>query len=683
MLSDAPFPDSGNSSHIRVVANCRQLQLLTDILHQHTVLALDFEATDKYPWTAIPLTMQVAVEEDGTSETFVVVLPRFSHDDLAPLLKELTAKHHLVLAHNANYEYKLLKHHYGVELPHLYDTMLGQQMLTAGDFDNKTEWLKHLGLARLVQDYLGEEMSKDERKTFIGLVPDQTWMPTPEQVVYGAKDVQVLHRIARQQWVMLENEGMTRAAQLRMDAIAPVADMELKGLLVDQQQWREFLGEQRKLAVETEAELRILLNPYEQAWRTQQRAEHEAAKTLWEQDRTHYEHLLKHQWEAWGEQDPESQPTWKDYKTGEMRDWRAKHPNPGPPKYDPTALINLSSPVQVRRAFGALGLEVESTDAMTRQRLLRRADLTDIQRHVLEVYSRHTKLTKLLSSFGESLLGRIRPDTGRLHAEYTIGLTETGRMAGQNPNMQNIPRESALRNAFIADPGCVTITADFKSQELAVSAALSGDKQMRADIMAGRDLYKELALQIFRHTQLDEVSKEERQQCKNALLGITYGLSAGGMVSRYFIERTLAENLLKGVRDRYPDFVKWSDSQVEIARVEKSVQTAAGARRYFRDTEALGWKLGTEPRNAPVQGTAADIVYRVMARLKAALPSDSYLSNVVHDECVVITPLWRAKDMVLVVEREMCAGFNDILPFEQYGIRVGVDVHIAPWWTKG
>ena len=651
-------------------------------LRQYTVLAIDFEATDKYPWTAIPLTLQIAVETDDGPFAVVVVLPAIPVHSLLQLFHEVAAKHHVVLAHNANYEYKLLKHHYGVELTNMYDTMLGEQLLTAGDYDNKTDWLRHLGLAYLSYEYLGVAMDKTERKTFIGLVPDEHWRPTPEQASYAAKDVLVLHKIAQAQWEKLRAEGMMRAMRLRMDAIGPIADMELKGLLVDQKQWRDFLTEQENLATETEAELRILLNPYEQSWRKQQDEEHQQAKAIWEQDRQNFEALLKHQWEDWGEQEPDTQPTWKDFKTEGMRSWRSKHPNPGTSKYDPTEFINLSSHVQVKRAFAALGLEADSTDALARQRLLRRADLTDEQRHVLEVYARHTKLTKLLTSFGETLLSRIRPDTGRLHAEYTIHLTETGRMAGQNPNMQNIPRESKLRSAFVADPGCLTITADFKSQELAVSAALSADAQMRADIMAGRDLYKELAVQVFSLPHADEVTKDQRQMCKNAMLGITYGLSAGGMSSRYFIERKLAEKLLKQVRDRYPEFVRWSDSLVDQARKEGFVSTAAGSKRFFRDVENLGWKLSTEPRNAPVQGTAADIVYRVAARLKAALPSDTYLANIVHDEAVVISPAHKAKDMEHVVIREMCQAFDDILPFSQYGIRVGVDTHISKGWSK-
>lgn len=664
-----------------LVTDAWGLEQLSKLLTQCTVIALDTEATDKYPWTAIPLLLQVAIETPRGLAVFVVVLPQFSPAELAPFLLELARKTHLVLAHNANYEYKLLKHHYGIELPNLYDTMIAEQMLTSGDYDNKTEWMRHLGLKYLCYEYLGQEMDKEERKTFLGVVPNEFWLPTDEQAEYAARDALVLPAIAQKQWDRLEAEDMLTAAKLRMDAIGPVADMELRGLLVDQKAWREFLAEQQQQATETEIELRVMLDPYERKYRLEEHIKHEQERGQWFTDRDDYEALLKHRWEAWAEQEPETQPSWKDYKTDGMRAWRAAHPNPGPSHYDPTEVINLSSPSQVRRAFIALGLETESTDAKSREKLLRRQDLTNEQRRVLEVYSRHTKLTKLLSSFGESLLGRIRPDTGRLHAEYTIHLTETGRMASQNPNMQNIPREASLRHAFIADPGCMTITADFKSQELAVSAALSGDVQMRADIMAGRDLYRELAVQVF-NTSLETVTKEQRQQCKNALLGITYGLSANGMVSRYFIDKKLAESLLKGVRDRYPTFVKWSDSQVDKARTEKFVSTASGAKRYFRDPESLGWKLSTEPRNAPVQGTAAEIMYRAIARLKKVLPSYAYLANVVHDEAVTNCRTQFAGDIAKVVEREMMQAFVDILPFERYGVRCGVEVTTAPYWSK-
>lgn len=334
------------------------------------------------------------------------------------------------------------------------------------------------------------------------------------------------------------------------------------------------------------------------------------------------------------------------------------------------------------RAFAALGFNVESSDKETRAKLLQRSDLNETQREVLETYSRFTVAAHNISAFGENILSRIR-ETGRLHTQYNIHLAETGRMTSEKPNFQNFPRDAALRNCFLADPGGVVITADFKSQELAVSAALSGDPVMKADLAAGRDLYKELATKVF-SVPLAQVTKEQRYQCKVALLGITYGLSVKGLEKNNQIPPALGTKIIREIRTRYKDLVAWSDGLVETATRERVVETAAGSKRYFRDLEMPSWKLATEARNAPVQGTAADIVYRVIARLSDALKAfpESYIANVVHDEMVVVCPASLSAQVSRTVQDEMSAGFNDILPESIYGVRCGADVHIAPYWTK-
>lgn len=644
-------------------------------------IAFDMEATDLSPFTAIPLLLQVAVEEDGKTVAFVVVLPAFEPGDgqLAYFLKLLTNGRRLVIGHNLDYDYRLLKHHYGVGPQRVYDTMLAEMLLTQGEYDEKHKWLSNLSLAHLHYAYLGTELSKEERKSFLTVVPDSTWRPTAEQANYAAQDVLCLHEITRLQCRKLRQEDLFDAARLRFAALPPICDVELRGMLIDQRAWRIWLAEQQQRKQDAEVKLQALLTPYEWAYQKADYEQKQAEFDLWEQALEGRLREVRAQWEAAGLE----VPPWGEYKVEQLRVWRETYPRPEKPKAPgPDFVINLRSTPQMRRAFEAMGFtDLQSTDAETRAKLLKRTDLTPEQREMLETYGEFTGAAHNLSSFGENILALVRPTTGRLHSNFNIGITETGRMSSERPNFQNFPHDARLRSAFVADPGCVVITADFKSQELAIVAALSGDRKMQGDLAAGRDLYKELASRVY-GVPVTGVSSDQRRMCKSALLGINYGLTEVGLERNNQIPREEGRRIIAEIKALYPDMVKWSDHQVDQAMTERYVRTAAGAKRYFRDRMMPTWKIATEARNAPVQGTAADICYRVVDRLSKALPEGSYLANIVHDEMVVVCPEDEAERVELVVIREMQDGFNDVLPELEYGVRCGVDTHVAAHWKK-
>lgn len=278
----------------------------------------------------------------------------------------------------------------------------------------------------------------------------------------------------------------------------------------------------------------------------------------------------------------------------------------------------------------------------------------------------------------------IQPETGRLHGHFNIQLTATGRMSSEKPNFQNFPADPALRAAFVADPGCLVVTADFKSQELAISAALSGDPALRQAIHEERDLYKELAAVVYGVT-VEDVTSEQRKHGKAALLGVTYGQTPTGLEHVHRIPRAEGNRLLATIQHTYPTFTAWSNGLVKQAQTQGWVQSATGSKRYFRDRSPNDWKVATEARNAPVQGTAADITYRLIARLHSTLAereSGAYLANAVHDEVVVVCPEAVATTIAELVEQEMQAAFEDVLPPAQYEVRCGVEVVVAPHWAK-
>lgn len=742
----APTPVSGQDKttrpplDIRLVTDDSGMRQLVEWLATQDEVGLDCEATGKDPVAATPLLLQV-----GNSETvWVVVLPKQFPSFIAEVMRAINRT--TVVGHNLNYDYKLLRSHYPdcVEWTSIYDTQVAEAMLTAGDFANKSLWLKEgLALKVLVQKYLGEKMAKEERLTFTEIPPEKipNWEPTPEQVQYAALDVADTVRVANKQVDDLANEGMLVAAQTRFKAVVPIANVELRGMKIDVDAWRAFLAQVaiEKAAVETQ--LIAKLDRYEQKHRLKEFQEQTHALQLWEQAYAAEQERLKALWDHTpittslpvpascsetalppspdGPKDPSSScasleppgtpmppaqwdksppspstatassttaspapsPSWGKWKTEQLQKWRALHPRPKKPNYDATP-INLNSPAQLKRAYSALGLKLEKADKETRATLLRSASLSPAAREVLTLHNEHSRLSRLLSGFGENILKRLS-STGRLHTSYNIGLTDTGRMSSERPNFQNFPQRNELRHCFVADPGYVVVTADFKSQELAISAALSGDPQMCEDIRLGRDLYKQLAVTVYGLKDETEVTSDQRKVCKSGLLGIAYGLTPVGMEAKNNIPREIGTKVIDAIKTRYPQMFTWLESNASLAVSRGYTLTALGAKRYFRDPTAEMWQVQNQGRNQPVQGTAADIVYTVARRLEDnVVPFGVLPVNFVHDEVVALVPADWAEEGETLIVSEMKAAFNEVLPFEHYGVVCGVDVHRGPWWTK-
>lgn len=664
-------PDADLRYDLRLVETPDDLKHCVRWLREQEHLLLDSEATGKNPRSATPLLLQLGSEDTA----WVINLTCFSDFQLVPLFNALS-RVRLIIGHNLNYDYKLLRAHYpAVTFRAVYDTQIVEQLLTSGMFENKGLWMKGTALKVLAQRYLGRELDKEVRETFIDADPDD-FHPTLEQCRYGADDVMVLPSIMDAQMARLEDEGMLDAARLRCRAVLPLAEVELRGMLIDQAAWREFIAGMEVERDQVKAELEELLTAHELRYRQQKYFEATQERTLWEETYARVQSAVRADWEANHQDEP-----WGKFKNAELARWREVHPRPPLPHLD-LSNINLNSNQQVLRALQAMGLEIESTDKLTRQAAERSGKLTAEQQRVLAVYAQYNKLQKYISAFGENILERIDPETGRLHPTYNIGLTDTGRMSAENPNFQNFPRVNAIRHAFLADPGTVVITADFKGQELAISAALSGDALMKQDIIEGKDLYRLLAVDLF-GISLDEVTAEQRQMCKSALLGISYGLSAVGMERNHGIDRALGEKILAQIRKRYKTMVDWSDQQANLALTRGYVTTASGARRYFTRKDLPRWKIENQGRNAPVQGTGAEIVYRTTYRLEKHLaPKGIVPVNYVHDEAVVLAPEVIAEEAAKLVKREMQQAFLDVLPFDRFGMRIDVDVHIDRYWTK-
>ncbi|MGP1476594.1 MAG: DNA polymerase I [Phocaeicola sp.] len=251
-------------------------------------------------------------------------------------------------------------------------------------------------------------------------------------------------------------------------------------------------------------------------------------------------------------------------------------------------------------------------------------------------------LKKLLGTYIDALPLLINPKDGHIHTSFNQTITATGRLSSSNPNIQNIPVRNEdgkeIRKAFIPDDGCEFFSADYSQIELRVMAHLSSDKNMIEAFLEGDDIHAATAAKIFKKP-LDEVSKEERRKAKTANFGIIYGISAFGLAERMGVSRTEAKQLIDGYFITYPQIKEYMDQSIQKARINGYIETISGRRRYLPDINSHNSIVrGYAERNAinaPIQGSAADIIKVAMIRIYQKFQTEGIKSKMilqVHDE---------------------------------------------------
>ncbi len=282
-----------------------------------------------------------------------------------------------------------------------------------------------------------------------------------------------------------------------------------------------------------------------------------------------------------------------------------------------------------------------STDEETLQGLVGRHPVVGL---ILE----YRGVKKLLSTYVEALPQLVNPHTGRIHTSYNQAVTATGRLSSTNPNLQNIPvREEQgrkIREAFVpSDGGHLLLSADYSQIELRLMAHLSGDPALIEAFRAGEDIHRATAARIF-GVALDEVTSDMRRRAKTANFGIIYGISAFGLSQRLGIPRGEARDIIEGYFRSYPGVKAYMDRVVAEARETGYVSTIFGRRRFLADINSRNAVArGLAERNAinaPLQGSAADIMKIAMVRVEGALRERGLASKMilqVHDEVVIDT----------------------------------------------
>ena len=251
-------------------------------------------------------------------------------------------------------------------------------------------------------------------------------------------------------------------------------------------------------------------------------------------------------------------------------------------------------------------------------------------------------LKKLTSTYVDSLPTLINPSTGKIHTSFNQTVTSTGRLSSSNPNLQNIPVRGddgkEIRKAFIPEPGCTFFSADYSQIELRIMAHLSGDKHMIEAFLEDDDIHASTAAKIY-HKPIADVTRDERRKAKTANFGIIYGISVFGLAERLNVPRSEARELIDGYFATYPRVREYMDESIERARRQGYIETLLRRRRYLPDINSRNAIVrGYAERNAinaPIQGSAADIIKIAMVRIYNRFISENLRSTMmlqVHDE---------------------------------------------------
>jgi DNA polymerase-1 len=257
----------------------------------------------------------------------------------------------------------------------------------------------------------------------------------------------------------------------------------------------------------------------------------------------------------------------------------------------------------------------------------------------------YRSLSKLVSTYIDALPEHINPKTHRIHTSYNQAITTTGRLSSSDPNLQNIPIRSAegrlIRKAFIAPPGCVLLTADYSQIELRIMAHLSGDSQLLHAFQHNLDVHTATASELF-SVALTDVTTEQRRRAKAINFGLIYGMSAFGLAKQLGLSRADAQRYIDIYFERYPGVLHYMEKTRAMAHQNGYVETLFGRRLMVADINARNHALQKAAErmaiNAPMQGTAADIIKLAMIAianwLKTPAGEHSQLIMQVHDELV-------------------------------------------------
>jgi len=353
------------------------------------------------------------------------------------------------------------------------------------------------------------------------------------------------------------------------------------------------------------------------------------------------------------------------------------------------SVMNLDSPTQMMKALHRVGVDVKSTDVK---------ELNKHQKHpVVKLLLDYRKYEKFITTYGEPMIARIHPETGRLHTRFKQ-MVDTGRMSSSNPNLQNIPKEQKYRACFISRPGYKLITCDMSQAELRILADYSKDPVFLDAFKQGLDLHTRTAADLFGLTY-DEVMADKklpdddpkkmnyRGNVKALNFGLVYGLTKVGLALRMGKSEDEAQRLINKYFGKYVHIKQWLDQAARSAVMNRYSTTISGRRRYYTlpeptdpDFKRIRGSIERQGKNHPIQGSNADTIKQAMVYVVDRIREyDARLLSTVHDEVIVEVKDEQVEEVTPIVEQAVVDGFAEFFS----GVKMKADADVANYWVKG
>lgn len=574
----------------------RLKEILENELKDKDMIAVDVEGTHLDPYRNKLILAQISTDK----EAFILNAQKV---DLTLLKNLFENKKPLKLLQNGKFDYENFKISTGIEIINIYDTMLAERILTAGD-------KRDVSLEALARKYLDISLDKSIRETF-GKTPSTT----PEQLKYAALDVLVLFPIFQVQYSKLKEENLIRTAKLEFATIPVVVEMELRGVRIDTKKWRENIAEMVRKRDEMAKKIQMEFRPF----------------------------YKNSQFDLFGNQ---------------------------------VEVVNLNSPAQVIEAFKKMGVDLPSTGE---------AILKAANHPVAKLLLEYRGYEKIITAFGENLLSKINPKTGRLHPDFIQIGADTGRFACSSPNLQQIPTDSTFRSCFIPAEGYKFVVADYSQIELRVMAELSEDPEFMKAYKEDEDLHTVTASQMY-GVPVDKVDKRKRRAAKDINFGLMYGRGAASLASQLEVSVDEAKRLLNSYFQTYKKVKSWIDKVGRMAIQQGYSETLGGRKRWYKRPDPadpnynrLIANIERQGKNTPIQGTSADMTKYALCFIFERIKKeklDAYLILTVHDEILVEARTDQAERIKKIMIEEMVRAGNLLLK----KVPVKVDGVVSDVW---
>jgi DNA polymerase-1 len=620
----------------KLVETAEELTAACARLANHAEVGFDTETTSLSPFEGRVRLVQLAAPGEPV---YVFDLDRFtgegdhavrresarSAESLAPLRQLLAAVRPVKIGHNLKFDAKWVSHYLNVELCGDFDSSSNERVEVerGGLFDT-------LLASQLISAALGTHEDRHSlaavSERYLKQSVDKTlqvsnWddpQLSEAQVEYAARDAALMLPLRAELVNRLHESKLKGTARLEFECVVPLAALELNGLYLDQECWGAKLKEIAKRRDELYEQLQDEL------------AEESAQQSLF-----------------------------------------------GPVRAD----LNLDSHVQLTRALTRRGVPVP--DSTRNWKLEPLAAEFPVIRQILD----YRTLQKTLQ-FGETLLEASKPvegstkEKGRIYSHFHQIGAPTGRMSCTDPNIQQIPHAFDMRRCFRAPAGRKLVVADYSQIELRILADFTNDQGFVDAFRSGADLHRTTAAQVF-NVKVEEVSKEQRDFAKRLNFGVVYGIGARRFALLTGLKETEAEDLLKRYFATYRELDAWlRDAGFKAVRERTAPRTVAG--RLFRfnfdpeDRQATS-SAQRNGKNAPIQGSSADIIKRALRLLHDRLKgTEARVVNVVHDEVVVECPEEGAEGFARIVEEAMCAAGQEYVK----AVPVKVESAVTDEWVK-